>query len=69
MKPIGILCVDDHPVVQAGIRAIITTQPDMVVVGQASDAETAIDLFRRLVPDVTLMDLHLPGLTRVPCMQ
>lgn len=47
------------------MRAIISMQPDLVVLGQASDAEMAIDLFRRLEPDVTLMDLHLPGMSGI----
>ena len=60
-KVIRILFVDDHPVVRAGLAAIIGTQEDMLVVGQAGDAATAINLFRQHRPDITLMDLHLPG--------
>ena len=59
-KTIRVLCVDDHPVVQEGLSNIINAQQDMTVVGQAGDGPTAIDLFRQLLPDVTLMDLHLP---------
>jgi two-component system, NarL family, response regulator len=57
---IGILCVDDHPIVQDGLRAVIDAEADMCVTGQAFDGRTAVELFHRLKPDVTLMDLQLP---------
>src|SRR5262249_14348245 len=59
--PIRILCVEDHPVFREGLRAMIGSEPDMVLVGQAPNAAEAIAQFRRLRPDVTLMDLRLPG--------
>src|SRR6185312_10397882 len=60
-KPISILSVEDHPVFREGLKAIIGSQQDMVLVAQASNAVEAIDEFRRLRPDITLMDLRLPG--------
>jgi len=60
-NPIRILCVEDHPVFRQGLRAMIESEPDMVMVGHASNAVEAIAQFRRHRPDVTLMDLRLPG--------
>ena len=59
--PIRILCVDDHAVVREGIALIVGSQPDMAVVASAASGEQGIDLFRRHRPDVTLMDLRMPG--------
>jgi DNA-binding NarL/FixJ family response regulator len=60
-KPIRILSVEDHPVFREGLSTIIGSQPDMCMVAQAIDAEQAMTEFRRCRPDITLMDLRLPG--------
>jgi len=57
---IRILAVDDHPIVREGIAGLIAIQPDMVLVGEACDGREAIQKFRTLRPDVTLMDLQMP---------
>jgi DNA-binding NarL/FixJ family response regulator len=60
-EPIRVLSVEDHPVFRQGLATIIGTESDMVLVGQAATAAEAIAEFRRLRPDITLMDLRLPG--------
>jgi DNA-binding NarL/FixJ family response regulator len=60
-KSIRILSVEDHPVFREGLSTIITSQRDMELVGQAVNAMEAVAEFRLHRPDVTLMDLRLPG--------
>jgi DNA-binding NarL/FixJ family response regulator len=57
---IRVLTVDDHPVVREGIAGLVRIQPDMVVVGEASNGRDALQQFRTHRPDVTLMDLQMP---------
>jgi two-component system NarL family response regulator len=67
--PICIMIADDHPVVREGFAAMIETEPDMAVVGQARSGEEALELFRRVRPDVTLMDLRMPGMGGVEAIR
>jgi len=60
IQPIRILAVDDHPLVRQGIAGLIRIQPDMTLVGEASDGREAIQQFRMHHPDITLMDLQMP---------
>ncbi|HWY97244.1 MAG TPA: response regulator transcription factor [Steroidobacteraceae bacterium] len=59
---IRILTVDDHQLLREGIAAVLEGQPDMVLVGQASNGREAIECFRQHRPDVTLMDLRMPDM-------
>jgi DNA-binding NarL/FixJ family response regulator len=56
------MVVEDHHIVRQGLIALLNTVPDMEVVAEASDGATGVELFRKHRPDVTLMDLRLPGL-------
>jgi DNA-binding NarL/FixJ family response regulator len=62
---IRILSVDDHPLLRDGIAAVLESQPDMTLVGQACNGREAIEDFRRLRPDITLMDLRMPDITGI----
>ena len=62
---IRVLIVDDHEIVQQGLAAMIENEPDMTVVGQASNGQAAIDQYRQLQPDVTFMDLRMPQVSGV----
>jgi DNA-binding NarL/FixJ family response regulator len=65
LSTIGILVVDDHPLFVEGIATVIADQPDIEIVGRAATARQAIEEFRRVLPDVTLMDLRLPDMSGI----
>ncbi|MDH5833654.1 response regulator [Luteimonas kalidii] len=60
---IRVFMVDDHALVRAGMRMILSGETDIEVVGEAESGETALPLIRKLKPDVVLCDLHLPGVS------
>src|SRR5476651_2406658 len=65
MKRIRIFIVDDHPIMRIGIAALISSSREMVTVGQAGSGEEAVEKHGLFKPDVTLIDLRLPGISGV----
>jgi DNA-binding NarL/FixJ family response regulator len=68
-EPIRILLADDHPVVRDGLAAILSTQPDFLVVGAASDGLEVVQLTTQLHPDVLLLDLEMPHVDGVEALK
>jgi DNA-binding NarL/FixJ family response regulator len=62
---IRVLAVDDHPLLREGIAALIGSEEDMELVGEASNGREALDLFRKYQPDITLMDLRMPEMNGI----
>lgn len=73
MNKVRVLIVDDHPVVREGLTGMLSGKRagalDIDVVGEAADGEEALGLFRRLHPDVVLMDLRMPGMDGVEAIE
>jgi DNA-binding NarL/FixJ family response regulator len=64
-RPIRILLADDQPLLRTGFRMVLGGEPDLDIVGEAGDGAEAVDLARRLLPDVVLMDIRMPRLDGV----
>ena len=69
MDKIRLLVADDHPMLREGLVAVLGTQPDFEVVGEAGDGEDVVRLAERLEPDVILLDLEMPNVDGVQALQ
>jgi DNA-binding NarL/FixJ family response regulator len=67
-RRIRILCVDDHPLMREGIGAVIGHEADMVLAGEACHGHEALQQFREIQPDITLMDVRLPDMNGIDVM-
>ena len=65
---IRVLSVDDHPLLRDGVAALIGNQTDMVLIAEASNGREALEQFRKHRPDITLMDLEMPGMSGIDAM-
>jgi DNA-binding NarL/FixJ family response regulator len=68
-RPIGVLVVDDHALFREGLAALLQDETDVALVGEAADGHEAVERFRALCPDITLMDLQMPGLSGIDAMR
>ncbi len=64
-KTIRVFSVDDHPLLREGIAALVNNQPDMELVGEASNGAETLQQFKQHLPDVTLLDLRLPDMSGI----
>ena len=64
-----VVIVDDHKMFRDGLRGLINAEPGMEVVGEAVDGREAIDVIRRLAPDVVVMDISMPGMNGIEAMR
>jgi DNA-binding NarL/FixJ family response regulator len=62
MSKLRVFFADDHALVREGLRALVDSQPDMECVGEAADGRAAVEHVRRLLPDVAVLDVSMPGL-------
>ena len=69
VEKIRLLVADDHPMLREGLVAVLGTQPDFEVVGEADDGEEVVRLVERLEPDVILLDLEMPNVDGVEALR
>jgi DNA-binding NarL/FixJ family response regulator len=66
---IRILTVDDHPILRKGLAALVNAEPDLKLVAEAANGKEAIEAFRCHQPDITLMDLQMPGVDGIQAIE
>jgi len=65
VTPIRVLLADDHTLIRAGLRMVVTSQPDLTVIGEANDGREALAMADKLKPDVVVMDIGMPSLNGI----
>jgi chemotaxis response regulator CheB len=65
VRPVRVVIVDDHVVIRTAYADILNSQPDLTVVGTASDGARGVELCREVLPDVVLMDIRMHGASRM----
>jgi two-component system NarL family response regulator len=68
-QPITVMVVDDHPLLRDGVAAALSGEQDMCLVAEATDGRGAVEQFRKHRPDVTLMDLQMPGMNGIEALR
>jgi DNA-binding NarL/FixJ family response regulator len=68
-KRIRVLVVDDHPILRQGLAAIFANEPDLELVAEAANGVEALEQFRKLRPDITLLDIQMPEMNGVDCIK
>ena len=66
---LGVLVVDDHPVVREGLRAMLDSDPGIEVIGEASSGQEGVEMAIQLAPDVVLTDIRMPGMSGIEVTQ
>jgi DNA-binding NarL/FixJ family response regulator len=69
MGRMKILVVDDHPILRKGLSMVINQEPDLMVTGEAEDAQTALEIIESLKPDIVIVDLSLPGVDGIELLK
>ena len=67
--PIRVMITDDHAIVRRGMAALLATEPDIIVAGEAANGAQAVELAAELKPDVMLMDLEMPGMDGIEAIR
>lgn len=68
-KSIRVIAIDDHPLVREGLRLMLATSEDLIMIGEAADGASAIQLIGESAPDVVLLDLRMPGMSGMEVLE
>ena len=69
MKPVRLLLIDDHELLRAGMRALLERIPGVAVIGEAGDGRAGMELIRATKPDISLLDITMPGLNGLEALE